>query len=314
MSLVEKVRALVDSAPDRRIVFPFRAPTSTYPVAWLDLDAADAWESYPELGDVSDEMPNYLALANVALADDEHRCLLIAREAPHAAYVFEDGFQQIADSLDALFASVLLAPGASPPAPPPVEDDSDEAKARRLAQAVAAADWAKARTMVEAELSSWKAPEPLNELRITYARILAELGDRAAADTLASQHLDYLKWLASSEHSKAVALQAAFGAALAGLAVSAPGGRELLATIRAGVTVELPPPAAPGEVSADDIEKAVDAIRNGNTLKLRSLVRRAPAVVNAPEVSAALAEIQLLEDADTIQKIVDGARAKLLGG
>jgi hypothetical protein len=357
MSLVVRIRALIAASPHHRIVLP-RSPATPVPLIWLDPEDADAWAGYPELDDVADELGAYLPLAEAAVSADDRRCVVVAREPPHAVAVFDDGFHEIAGSLDALFAALLGADQPSPAAvldaattaadarldagdpagaiaaltpalagfpaaptgrePSPLAelvaaawtdlgvarhvagDDtaaaeaytiaaawgSEPARCNLLELAVQASRWADARGLAETLLASWKAPDELNELRATYARVLAELGDHAAAATLGVEHAGYLRWLAGDERPRAEALQAAFLAQLDDIVDASPGCAPAVAAIRPAIAAPLP---AEGEISADDIAAVLEAIAETKALRVRSMLSARPALLDLPEVTAAIA-------------------------
>ncbi len=380
MSLVAQIRAWSARHPTVRIALPFARPTQSFALAWLETDSADAWDDYPELDDVADELAGYAPLADVELGDDEHQCVVVARAAPHAVYVFDDGFVELAPSLDAFFADVALTPGTLPPATMleaaceaasaridandpagaiailvpalanhpraraggtealadlvargwtdlgfahhAVGDDraaadayaiavawgSEPARSNLLTLAIDAGRWGEARSHAETLLASFKPPEELTALRTAYARVLAALDDLAVAEQLGAQHADYLRWLATSDRPKAEALQARFVAALDEAASASPS--PIFAAVRAPVAVPLPAPAPPGEVAPADIATAVRLVRSMKSLQLRSLFRTTPALIHAPEVSAALRELPDSEKAKDIRRLVAELEAK----
>lgn len=316
MDLIARLRGLSEEMVERRTTLPLRPSSSAYPLAWLDLDAPDVWDGYPELDDVEDELVAYLPLADVTIHEDEHRCLVVARQPPHAVSVFDEGFLQIAPSLD-VFVQGLLGPGETPLPAASASASASPSPVQLAAQLQAAADvaiaagrWAEARQLVEEALSRWKPPEALNELRARLARVLAELCDRAAGAELAAAHHDYLVWLASDEHDRAVALQARFAEVLGEMRIGAAGDAEILVTVRAVVCAELAAPAPPPTAASErEIDLALRLVRSGKAPGLRSLLARVPALLDVPAMLAALAELDTSPRAAEVRQVVAEARA-----
>jgi hypothetical protein len=276
---------------------------------WHDPADASVFEDYPELEDVADELAAYIPLA-AAVVPDDVRCVMLEREAPHRVMVFDEGFHVVAPSLEQFFAAAVLAADA----PAPRTDPADPADpADKDAEAVAALSgheqagrWSEARVAVEALLATWKVSEVLTDLRARYAVILARLGDQAAIDKLATDHVRHLVWLAGSERPRALALQATMLARLdeAMRDDLAP----LLARIREAIAALIAEPPSP--VSDDDRSTALRLIGRSKTLQLTSLFKQVPALVDDPQVRAAVDALPSSPQAKEIRALVAEVRER----
>jgi hypothetical protein len=218
--------------------------------------------------------------------------------------VFDDGFHVVAASLDEFFDAALLAPGS--PAPPADPKDEYAKAVAVLSQHEQAGRWHDARVAAEALLETWKAPEVLTELRARYAVIVAQLGDRAATDKLATEHVKHLAWLAGSERPRALALQATMLARLddAMRGDVAP----LLARVREAIAAPIAePPGAPA-ISDEDRSTALRLIRSTKTLQLTSLFKKVPALVDDPQVRAAVDALPSSPRATEVRALVTEVR------
>jgi tetratricopeptide (TPR) repeat protein len=127
MGLSRRLGQLAASTRDH-VVLPFSYATQSARLHWLAPDES-VWSEFPELEDVEDELASYLPLASAALAQDQVRCVVVHREAPHAVFVFDDGFRELAPSLEAFAASLL---GADERTPAAVLEDACVAASTRL--------------------------------------------------------------------------------------------------------------------------------------------------------------------------------------
>jgi hypothetical protein len=270
---------------------------------WHDPADASVFEDYPELEDVADDLAAYLPLAAAVTADDV-RCVMLAREAPHRVTVFDDGFHVLAPSLEQLFDAAVLAPNSTDTR----ADRKDEAAAAiaALSQHEQAGRWQDARVAAEALLATWKDPEQLTELRVRYAVILAQLGDGAAADALATDHVRHLAWLAGSDRPGALAMQAAMLVRLDD-AMHDDVAR-VLARVRETIAAPIvEPPTAP-PISDDDRSTALRLIRGTKTLQLASLFKQSPALLEDPQIRAAVDALPASPRATEVRALVTEGR------
>ncbi len=300
--LLSRIEALTSHHPSARVALP--PSGQVVALHWHDPADPSVFEEYPELEDVADELAAYLPLA-AAVVPDDVRCVMLAREAPHRVMVFDDGFHVVAPSLEQFFDTSVLAPGSPAPHADHRDDHADALAA--LSEHEQAGRWHEARVAVEALLKTWKAPEELTELRARYAVILAQLGDRAAADTLAAEHVKHLVWLSGSERPRALALQARMLALLDD--VMHDDVAELLARVREAIAAPIvEPPAAPA-ISDDDRSTALRLIQRTKTLQLASLFKRVPALVEDPQIRAAVDALPASPGATELRALVTEVRS-----
>lgn len=174
-----------------------------------------------------------------------------------------------------------------------------------LTLAMDAQRWSEARTIAADLAGFYLPPDELIALRVSSARIYAELGDREAAVALAAAHAAYLRELASSDHGRAAALQRGFLSALD--AMSPVSGMEVLAEVRKAIAAPLPSPLIE-EMTADDIANAVRLIGAGKARQLRSLVNKMPALASEPAVMTAVEDLPPSGDKTDLQQILRDAR------
>jgi hypothetical protein len=164
--------------------------------------------------------------------------------------------------------------------------------------------WSDARAIAAELAGFYLPPDELNALRVSSARIYAELGDRDAAGALAAAHAAYLRELASSDHGRAAALQRSFLSALDAMLPVA--GTDLLADVRRAIAAPLPSQQLE-EMTADDIATAVRLIGAGKARQLRSLVKKMPALATEPAVMTAVENLPPSGDKTDLQQILRDA-------
>lgn len=149
-----------------------------------------------------------------------------------------------------------------------------------------AGDWARARTRAEALLGSFKNPEDLTTIRVTYALVLAALGDAEGLQKLAAEHVDYLKWLASSEVDKARALRDEFVTKLR--EASADATAQALIEPMAAALSQVPLVGKAKGPTERDIARTLEAIEKKQESKFKNWLQSKPVLAKDPRIIEAV--------------------------
>lgn len=149
-----------------------------------------------------------------------------------------------------------------------------------------AGDWARAKARAEALLETFKNPEDLTKIRVTYAIALAQLGDAEALRTLTDAHVSYLKWLAQSEAERAVSLRDEFVAKLKDASIEAAAQVLLAPMIDALSSVSLV--TRPKTVTDRDVARALEAIEKRQEFKFENWLKARPALAEDPRILEAV--------------------------